>query len=415
MSTPISAIQKMVEQQEAASNPSEEATQETNETANEVVTETPSEPVEQPQEQTEQPQAEAPQETQETSTEESKDTTDSSLTDERSESGEGSEDPSPLVEVSDTASEEGQPTEKTEATTPQEFDNVNDYVAHLKGEVDSDPELKEALLRELGVSETSFANEQMAQLNKFVSETGRTPNEFFYVQELDTANMQPIDAIRNKLYMEYNGTLTVDQIDKLVSDRYKLDEDEFSEREVELGKIQMTADSNEAKKWLNNLKEEYSKPIDGYTPPSQKPSEATNFLGMDSDTYLQSLKDSTELSALEFELGDKKFEYKLTDEYNKNLYDSLANSSDPLSLFRTKEGGLDTDLLAETIALRDNFDKIVNAVYTKAKGDATKEVVTTKKNVDFSDERSNPAPPQPESDKDAQDKEFLSKMYGRGY
>lgn len=284
--------------------------------------------------------------------------------------------------------------DSSKSDTSPDFENVNDYVEHFykENDLENDKELREAILNKLGVQDSpSYANEFTAKLDRFISETGRSHEEFLFIENLNTEALQssPIDAIRSKMALD-NPSLSIDEIDLLVQDKYKLDEDEFTEREVQIGKARLKADSNEAIKSLNELKENYTKPVEGYTPPSErKPQSEVNVLGTDKDTYFNSLKEATDLGALSFEVNGEEFDFKLDDKYGGSLYSSLANE-DPLSHVRNDDGSLNTQAVAEREALYQNIDKIVNAVYTKGKSDATSEVVRTKKNVDYTEDNTAP-------------------------
>lgn len=347
--------------------------------------------------------------------------TDSSLTNEgdeptpAAEATEVTEQPSndaPPTEVEATSDEsktakfgsKAEASDSPESDTTPEFDNVNDYVDYFytENDLENDKGLRQALLEKLGVKETpTYANEFTAKLDRFISETGRSHEEFLFIENLDTQNLSPIDAIRSKMSLD-NPNLTIDEIDMLVGDQYKLDEDEFTEREVQIGKARLKADSNEAIKSLNSLKEDYTKPVEGYTPPSERTAQPeTNILGMNKDTYLQSMKEATNLDALSFEVGGEEFDFKLDDNYNDTLFNTLS-SDDPLSFVRNNDGSLNTQALAEREALYQNIDKVVNAVYTKGKSDATAEVVKNKKNVDYTEDNS--APTNDSEQKAAQEK-----------
>jgi len=345
----------------------------------------------------------------------SNDTTDSSLTDSGETKTEVQETENQVQEQTAEAPSQGEGqaetvSEETSNDAPVEFENVNDYANHLLSEASEDEELMEAIKETFGFKDSpSYANEQMAQLDKFVRETGRTPDEFYFVQNLEVESLKPIDVVRNKLALE-NPTASIDDIDAYVNNKYKLDEDEFSEQEMKIGKFELAKDSNDAKKWLSNLKEEYSKPIDGYTP--QKTSEGSNLLGVDSKTYMEKLKDSTNLESFNFKLGNEDFEFKLDDSYSDTLYKSLANEKDPLAGYRAKDGSLDTDKLAEATAILDNIDKIVNAAYNQGRSNATEQVVKTKKNVDFSDERGEPRLADEKSEAQKKNAAVLDKAFG---
>lgn len=335
---------------------------------------------------------------------ESEDTTDSSLTQEQeteatTESVDG--EASSPEETGDNAEDDNQ---------PLEFDNVNDYVAHLIKEAEEDEELATLLKEHFAPKDNPYANEDIAKLNKFVAETGRGLREYQFINELDTTNMSFSEAVFYKASLE-NPELTSEELGLLIKDQYKLDEDEYSEREVQLGKIQLKKDGNEAVKYLNDLKGEYSKPVDGYTAPQSKTSSSPNLLGMDSEKFLSSLKEDTSLESFTFELDDNSnFEFKFDDTYGDGLYKALANDKDPLSFVRNNDGSLNTEELAKMVAFYQNGDKIVKSAYSQGKSDNAKSIATAKKNVDFNDERQDAPVPDAKNEQQEKYGEVLARM-----
>lgn len=339
-------------------------------------------------------------------TAESEDTTDSSLTQEQE-----TEATTESVDSEASTPAETGDNAKEEQPEPLEFDNVNDYVDHLMKEVEEDEELATLLKERFAPKESPFANEELAKLNKFVAETGRGLREYQFINELDTQDMGLYEAVFYKASLE-NPELNSEELGLLIKDQYKLDEDDFSEREIQLGKIQLKKDGNEAVKYLNNLKEEYSKPVDGYTAQSQKTSqESPNLLGTDSEKYLSSLKEDTAIESFTFELDDKNnFEFTFDNKYGDNLYNTLANDKDPLSFVRNNDGSLNTEELAKMVALYQNGDKIVKSAYSQGKSDNAKSIATAKKNVDFQDERQDAPVPEAKNEQQEAYGEVLAKM-----
>lgn len=112
----------------------------------------------------------------------------------------------------------------------------------------------------LSPRELNFANEQIAQMNKFVSETGRSVIEYLQTQAIDYNKISNEDVM--KVYMKQNNPdLTTEEVNLLITSKYKLGDKGGNEAEKKLGQIELKRDVANARKDLTNMQEQYRMPV----------------------------------------------------------------------------------------------------------------------------------------------------------
>ena len=97
-----------------------------------------------------------------------------------------------------------------------------------------------------------FASEQIAEMNRFVEETGRSAEDYFLTQSQDYNEMSDEEVIKEYLSLE-NPDLTDKEIDLFFNDTYKQGEGKFSSEQTELGKIHLKRDVAKARQELQDL------------------------------------------------------------------------------------------------------------------------------------------------------------------
>lgn len=291
------------------------------------------------------------------------------------------------AESSEATATEMQPeeSEKTEKKTlsPDEF------VDYIFSETEGDDELREALLSKFGVSKDPFANEQVAQLNKFIQDTGRSVDDYYRIQALDVENMDAKTAVLHSMALE-NPDMTSDEINLLFEDSYNLDEDEYSEREIAVAKAKLKRDGNKAIDTLSNLKSEWQKPLPQQQSQQQEvqPYLPENF----GEVFKSQVSD---IESFEFSVNDKGdvFEYKIDDKYGESV--KPIDPQDPLGRYRDEKGNINASRMADEFALIDNIDSIIKSVWQQALGKGQKSTVVDKKNLNINQENRPPETPKP--------------------
>lgn len=259
-------------------------------------------------------------------------------------------------------------------------DEFNDMLTKYVGErlgvsINSIDELSEYINRE---PETAQIDERVAKIAEFVSKTGRSPEDWFKYQQLDPTEMDDLSAIRLQTLSEYPN-LTPDQVDRLVNSRYKLDEDVFSEDEIELSKIQLKIDADKARAGINSLREDYMLP----TQQQQEPQQDSALFDDNWMSYMSQEVDA--LDAMEFDLGDDRtFTFGLNDDYKGQLKSKNAELERFFDPYVDSNGNWDIETLSMHRALIDNIDAIAKSIYQQGLSDGQKNLVNKAANVQTS-------------------------------
>tara|TARA_R110002050_G_scaffold79138_3_gene169055 strand:+ start:1685 stop:2821 length:1137 start_codon:yes stop_codon:yes gene_type:complete len=224
-------------------------------------------------------------------------------------------------------------------------------------------------------AEAKALDERVEAIAKFVEETGRAPEDWFRYQSLNPEGMDDMTAIRIEMANEYPN-LSYDELNLLVSSKYKLDPDTYTEEEVTLSKLQLKMDGDKAKKGIENIRGSYSAPA----PKEQSASEPESII--DESWISEMSKEVDALTGLEFDLGDEKtFEFGLDDQYKSQLKNRNARLDEFFDPYVGEDGSWDYDLLSSHMAVIDNIDRIVKSAYTRGLGDGQKTLVDTAANV----------------------------------
>ena len=230
-----------------------------------------------------------------------------------------------------------------------------------------------------------FASEQMVELNRFVSETGRSPQDYFKTQTQNYDEMSESDVVKEYLALE-NPELTQKEIDLFFDSTYKLNEDKYSPEETELGKIHLKRDVSKAREELKELQEEYWSPEksgDSYS------DEEIQQMEMESEKARETFYDDMDqeldsIESLTFQINEnEKFDYKLTDEDKQVVGEALSNLDDFFEPYMDKQGNLDKESLALDMMAMKLQDKIVRSVASQYRSKGSEQVLKDIKNPSF--------------------------------
>ena len=138
-------------------------------------------------------------------------------------------------------------------------------------------------------------DERIGVIADFVEKTGRDPRDWFVYQSLDPSEMDDMTAIQVQMTSEYPN-LSQDEINTLLSSKYKVDSTIYSEEDVKLSALQMKIDSENARKSIDELRTEYQAPERTPEEEIQSPID---------DQWVATMKNSVnDLRGIEFDLGN---------------------------------------------------------------------------------------------------------------
>ena len=220
--------------------------------------------------------------------------------------------------------------------------------------------------------EDYVVDERVEAIARFVEETGRAPEDWFRFQSLNPESMDDMTAIRIQMSNEYPN-LSYDELNLLVNSKYKIDEDLYSEEEVNLAKLQLKMDGDKARQSIEDIRQ-------GYAAPEYENEAITSLID---DEWIANMSHEVDtLEGLEFDLGeDNVFEFGLDEAYKNQLKGKQARLDEFFDSYVREDGSWDYDLLSSHMAVIDNIDRIVKSAYTRGLGDGQRTLVNTASNV----------------------------------
>ena len=232
--------------------------------------------------------------------------------------------------------------------------------------------------------------ENIQSLVNFMNETGGTMED--YVRLNHDYSKVDDQVLINEYYKNTKPHLDQEEINFLIEDQFKYDEEIDEPRDIKKKKLAFKEEVAKARKELDVMKEKYYQEIKlrpGITQDQQK---AVDFFNRykeqeeQSITLQEDFKNKTEqiftddFKGFDFSLGEKKFRYKVQNpsEVGKSQLDVnnfIQNFVDEKGVV-TNPAGYHKALYAAM-----NADKIANHFYEQGKADGIKNVVDSSKNL----------------------------------
>lgn len=247
----------------------------------------------------------------------------------------------------------------------------------------SDAELEQAVLgymsERLGREFDSFdqftspaVDDRVSAINKFVSETGRGPEDWFTYQRLNPSEMDDLTSIRVDLASQYPN-LSSEELNLLVDSKYNLDPDLNTEQEVKMAQLQLKLDADKARGNIEELRNTYAAP-------NQNRSAGESFVD---DQWLSNMRgEVSQIEGLEFDLGNgESFTFGIDDQYRNNLIDRNAQIENFFDPYVREDGSWDHDKLSSHLAVIDNIDRIVQSAYRQGVSQGQRGIVNSAANV----------------------------------
>ncbi len=215
-------------------------------------------------------------------------------------------------------------------------------------------------------------DERVAAINNFVRETGRSPEDWYTYQRLNTSEMDDMTAVRNHMKMEHSN-LNDEEVGMLLSNKYKLDPDLNTEQDVKMSQLQLKMDAEQARRSIEDVRSKYEAPeVDSAEPQS--------FI---TDEWVSTMRSEVQdLDGLVFGLPNgQSFTYGLDNKYKGTLIEKNARLDEYFDDYITDGGDWNFDKLSSHRALIDNIDEIVASVYRQGMSDGQRKVVQSAGNV----------------------------------
>jgi len=295
----------------------------------------------------------------------------------------------PIVESAEAAVESAAPEASIEAPAveaPAEKEKPQTTAKAIKP-----PKAKEKSEKENVVSEKKQENDSLSELSKFIQKHSHLSSDdaikkYTSVKSLNPESLSEMDAILRTESIR-NPELSIEELQLIIDDKYKLDPDEYTEREIALGKALLKRDAATAKadliKYKNSLLsndgvEKNSEQENGAEPiTSNKPSE-TEIARWKSD--VSSI--AKDMQPIEFEGLD--FKYQIPDEQLLEYAEEVSNLPlEVLSQYQNENGEIDVVNAIAERAIIDNINDIIKYAVEFDRSKRELDVVTKTKNPSF--------------------------------
>ncbi len=224
----------------------------------------------------------------------------------------------------------------------------------------------------------SNLDERVQKIAEFVQNTGRNPEDWFKYQSLNPSEMDDLTAVRVKYSQDYPD-LNFNEINTLISSKYKMNPDEHSEEEMNVSALQLKIDATDARNAITEIRDTYAAPMQEQT------SEQNYETPFDNDWMQEMQRETLDFEGLEFDLGNgKSFNIGVGENYRNQLINQSQSIDDYFNQYVDDNGNWDHDTFNSHQTLIDNIDNIVASAYRQGLGDGQRGLVDRAANVSAS-------------------------------
>ncbi len=274
--------------------------------------------------------------------------------------------------------------EETQASQPQEGEELSDdeivlnYLSEKLGrDIDSFDDFNSTSAE---TESNDFASEQLQVINEYVKNTGRTVQDYLNTQTVDLSNVSDDAVIKEYLQLE-NPNLTEAELNDYISATYKTDAEEYSSRDTNAGKVQLTKDARAARDYFNQVKEDYAMPTQA---------EDSGMSDADRGEWLSTMENEVnDLEGLSFSMNDQgeEFTYNLDDDARQEIKSYNSDLENFFDKYVNEGGNWNFDALNTDMYILNNIDKIVRGVANQYRSKGTENVINEIKNPSFAQDR----------------------------
>jgi len=287
-------------------------------------------------------------------------------------------------EESSLNTEESTNVEETNASQPQEGEEISDdeiVLNYLSEKLGRDLTSFDDLNTTSEQTESNdFASEQLRVINEYVKNTGRTVQDYLNTQTVDLSNVSD-DALMKEYLRLDNPDLTDAELNDYMATTYKTDKEEYSARETNAGKVQLMKDAKAARDYFNKVKEDYAIPTE-VDDPGVSEAERGEWLS-------QMETEVNDLEGLSFSMNDQgeEFVYNLDDEARQEIKGYNSDLENFFDKYVDESGKWNFDALNTDMYIMNNIDKIVRGVANQYRSKGTESVINEIKNPSFTQDK----------------------------
>ena len=232
--------------------------------------------------------------------------------------------------------------------------------------------------------------ENVEKLVSFLKDTGGTLEDYVRLNR-DYTDIND-DVLLKEYYKKTRPHLDSEEIDFILEDKFKIDEDYDEERAVRKKKLAKKEEVAKAHGFLEEVKEKYYDEVKARPTVNNETKKAMDFFNRYQDDQQRAQKQHQEFSTVtkdyftndfkgfDFDLGEKKFRYKVKNP--GDVANAQTNITDFFKTFLNEDGSVqDHKGYHKAIYAARNMDSIANHFYEQGKADAVKDVVANSKNI----------------------------------
>jgi len=293
--------------------------------------------------------------------------------------------------------------ETTETTEVAEDNTVNEGVVGVNEDANAPQEQEEVQPEPQTQEETTVEEEvvdlpeNVQKLMEFMEETGGDLQDYVKLN-VDVKEMDDSEVLAD-YYKQTKPHLNSEEINFLLEDRFSYDEDTDDDRDIKRKKLALKEQVAEARSHLEENKSKYYKEIKAGSKLTQEQQKAVEFFNRYNQEEEQNVKivenqqktflNKTDkvfenFDGFEFNVGDKKIKYNVTD------VDAVKNKQVDINNFVGKflNDGLMDDAAGyhKSLFTAMNPDAIAKHFYEQGRTDAVKQSVAESKNINTSRE-----------------------------
>ena len=233
--------------------------------------------------------------------------------------------------------------------------------------------------------------ENIEALISFMEETGGTIEDYARLNR-DYSEYNE-DAILNEYYKRTKPHLNQEEINFIMEDNFKIEEDVDDEREIKKKKLAYKEEIAKAKNFLEETKSKYYKEIklrsSGLTPEQQKAMDFFNRHNKEQEKGAKNreifLTNSNKLfnedfKGFEYSVGEKTFRYNINNP--SDIAKKQSNLNSLFQKFLNKDGAIgDAKGYHKALYTAQNPDRIAAHFYEQGKADAIRNMTSKSKNI----------------------------------
>tara|TARA_R110000803_G_scaffold28666_11_gene66064 strand:- start:1519 stop:2658 length:1140 start_codon:yes stop_codon:yes gene_type:complete len=232
--------------------------------------------------------------------------------------------------------------------------------------------------------------EGVDKLVKFIDETGGDLQDYVRLN----ADYSTVDdkALLKEYYKKTKPHLDDEEIDFVMEENFRYDEDLDDERDIKLKKLAQKEEVSKARSFLDDLKDKYYEEIKSRPTQSNEQRKAMDFFNRYKEGEQQAeesrslFKSKTkdffqnDFKGFDFNLGEKKFRYGVSN--SDSIAETQSSINNILGKFLDDKGNVKQfDEYHKAMYAAQNVDKIASHFYEQGKADAIKDVSVKSKNI----------------------------------